>query len=57
MHTNPNCNVVQDSTNNAYDTVVLLKTINCTYNVNIPKNKPQNNTDTNIEDSVHYIAE
>ena len=36
LHTNPNCNVVQDSINNTYDTIVLLKTINCTYNVNIP---------------------
>ena len=57
LHTNPNCNVVQDGINNTYDTIVLLKNINRMYNLNVPKNKSQKNADTNIEDSVCYRAE
>ena len=50
-------NVVQYSIKNTYDTIVLETTINCTYNVNAPKNKSQKNANTNIEDSVRYKAE
>ena len=52
-------NVVQDSIKSTYDTILLWlnTTINCTYNVNVPKNKSQKNVDTNIEDSVSYKAE
>ena len=56
LHTNPNCNVVQDSINNTYDIIVPQKTINCTYNVNAPRNKSQKKSDTNIEDFVRYRA-
>ena len=43
-------NVVQDSIKIMYDTFLLWlhKTINHTYNVNVPKNKPQKNTYTNM---------
>ena len=34
-------NVVQDSIKNTYGAIVLLKTINCTYNVNAPRKKSQ----------------
>ena len=50
-------NVVQYGKKNTYDTIVLETTINCTYNVNVPKKKSQKNADTNIEDSVRYKAE
>ena len=35
----------------------LHKTVNCTYNLNIPKKKSQKNDDTNIEYSVRYKEE
>ena len=57
LHTNPNCNVVQDIINNTYDIIVPQITINCTYNINAPRNKSQKNGDTNIEDSVRNKAE
>ena len=49
-------NVVHDSIKRTYDTIVLWlhTTINHTYNVNIPKKKPQKNSNPNTEDSVRY---
>ena len=57
LHTNTNSNVVQDSIKNTCNIILLYTTINCTYNVNVERNKSQKNSDTNIEDSVRYIAE
>ena len=54
---NPNCYIVQDNINNTYDAIVLLTTINCEYNVNVPRKKLQKNFDANIEDSVYHRAE
>ena len=51
MNTNPNCNVLQDIINNTYDRIVLQTTINRTYNVNVPRNRSQTNTDINIEET------
>ena len=49
-------NVVQDSIKRTYDTIILLlhTTINCMYNVIVPKYKLQKNSDPNIEDSVRH---
>ena len=41
LHKNPNCNVEQDSINNIYNTIVIYRTINRTYNVDVPRNKSQ----------------
>ena len=57
LHTNQNCNVVQDSVQNTYDTIVLQTTINRTYNVNVPRKKLQINADANIEDYIRSRAE
>ena len=57
LQTNPIFNVVQDSINNTYDTIVLQTAVNLTYNVNVPRKKSQKNVDANIEDSVRYRAE
>ena len=50
---------IQDSINSTYDKIVLWlhTTINCTYNINLPKKKSQKNPDPNIEDSVRFKAE
>ena len=57
LHKNPNCNIVQDSIKNTYNTIVLYTIIDRTYNVNIPIKKSQTNADANIEDSARYKAE
>ena len=57
LHPNLNCNVIQDSIKNTYNTIVLYTTLNGTYNVNAPIKKSHENSDTNIEDSVSYRAE
>ena len=36
LHTNPNLNIVQDSKNSTYNTVLILTTKNCTNNENVP---------------------
>ena len=57
LKTTPNCNVVQDSIKNVHDSIVLKKTTNCMYDVNILREKSQKDADTNIEDSVRHRAE
>ena len=57
LHKNPNYNVEQESIKNNHRKYLLQITINRTYNVNLPRNQSQKNSDTNIEDSVRYRAE
>ena len=57
LKNNSNYNVVQDSINNTFDAILILKTINRVYNINGPRNKSQKNTDANVEDYVHCRSE
>ena len=50
-HTNPNCNIVQDSTNRTYYTIVIRTTTKRTNNESVPINNSQKTDDTKIEDS------
>ena len=57
LRTNPNYNIVQDSTKITYDTISLRTTTHCMNNENVPKNNSQESSETKIENSHHYIAE
>ena len=58
LYINTNCYIVQDSVKkNTNGTIVLQTTINCTYNVIVPRKNSQKNPDTNIEDPIRYRAE
>ena len=57
LHINPNCNIVQDSTNITFDTIVLLTTTNCIINKMLSRKNSQKFSDIKIEDSYPYIVE